>query len=569
MFHDMSFLKQPRREPPKPLSRRRESENKRGEREREDISAFFLHKSLPDGYDVQSRKQPVKSRHSNHDGTKGDGSSEPCERQHALSQTRPPPSDSNHRLTRICADPPHTERGEGKASARISWSHSPPSTVPQDPPVSSAHTLSSTPVRIRGALAQSRVFDNTGIACGDSHGYRRPEVQAHSKNVSASARSPALSEVPGQVAQTGSGQSVQIVRYRDRGTMADEKMVSPEERNNHRPTKTPCSVPDAGRSDTARPVQFMNMSSAELPLGEVSIAPCEMTTMSTIPPNAHSRDRVVSPDEGTSCLQAVPERPKSPKWAVIERLEAAADDLRSPCFPSPTKATPQRSLKHPSPFGGTAIYRPFSANMDSTNPFPSVPVSNNNTSGLASEPVSTPFQRSNAASRLIPSWDRSQSTATMDRNYTAFAASQCTPAIIDYAVQTSSAFPIEVKSNVMTAHATSMLHNHSYEAQQSMKDYIAEIEELVLNHTEEGESGNSTSTKENNVMLSSDLANFDTDSSQYESAHHQSHVGQIGRWLRQAPDRASPYTWAAVAELEEDEEQRFMASFWRPNGHHT
>lgn len=567
MFLDMSFMKQPRREPPKPLSRRRESENKRGEREREDISAFFLHKSLPDRYDVQTRKLPVKSRHSSHHGTKGDGSSEPCEPQHALSQPRPLPSDSDHRVARICADPPHTERGEGKASARI-WSTSPPSTVLQDPPVSSVHTLSSTPVRIRGALAQSGIFDNTGIVCGDSHGYRRPEVQAHSKDVSASARSPAMSEVPGQVAQTGSGQSVQIVRYRDRGTMADEKMEGPEDHNNHPPTHTPCAVPDAGRSDTARPVQSMDTSSAELALGEVSTGPCEMTTMSTTPPDAYARNQV-SPEEGFSCLQAVPDRPKAPKWAVVERLAAAAEGLRSPCFPSPTIATSQRSAKHPSPCGGTATHRPFSANMDSITPFPYVPVSNRNAGGLASEPVPTPFQRSNAPSRLRPSWDRSQLMATMDKNYTAFAASQCNPAVVEYADQTSSAFPVEVKSNVMTAHATSMLHNHSYEAQQSIKDYIAEIEELFLNQTEEGESGESTSTKDNNVMLSSDLANFDTDSSQHESAHHQSHVGQTGQWLRQAPDRASLYTWAAVAELEEDEEQRFMASFWRPNGHHT
>lgn len=570
MFHDMSFLKHPRREPPKPLSRRRESENKRGERDREDISAFFLHKSLPDRHDVQTRKQPIKSRHSSHYGTEGDGFSEPCERQHALNQPRPPPLDSDHRLARICADPPHNERGEGKASVRISWSTRPPSTALQDPPVSSARTLSSTPVRIREALAQSGFFDNTGIACGDSHGYRRTEVQAHSKDVSASARSPAKGEVPDQVAQTGSGQSVHIVRYRDRGTMADEKMLGPEDHNNHPPTHTPCSVPNAERSDTARPVQLMVMSSAELTLGEVSIGPCELTTMSTIPPDAHARDQVISPDEGTSCLQAVPERPKSPKWVVIERLEAAAEGLRSPCSPcspSPTKATPQRSPKHPSRFGGTAIYRPFSANMDFTNPFPYVPVSNHNASGSALEPVSTPFQRSNAPSRLIPSWNRSHFTATMDRDYTAFAASQCNPAIIDYADQTPSAFPTEVKSNVMTARATSMLHNHSYEAQQSMKDYIAEIEELFLNQTEEGESGESTSTMENSVMLSSDLVN--TDSSQHESAHHQSHVGQVERWLRQAPDRASPYTWAAVAELEEDEEQRFMASFWRSSGHHT
>lgn len=565
MFHDMSFLKQPRREPPKTLSRRRESENKRGEREREDISAFFLHKTLPN---VQSRKQAVKNRHSKYDGIEDDGSSELCERQHAASQPRPPPSNFD-RLARIYADPPHTERGEGKASARISWSASPSSTVLQDPPVSSPHELSSTPVRTRRALVQSGIFDNTGIACEDSHGYRRPEVRAPSREVFASARSPTMSEVPGQIARTGSGQAVLIVHYRDQGTMADEKMVGPDDHSNHLPTQTPRPVPDGERSDTAAPVQSMVVSSVEPTLVEVSTGPCEMTTSSTIPPDAQARDQVVSPDEGAFCLQAVPERPKSPKWAVIERLEAASEGWRSPCFPLPAKATPQKSPKHPSPLCGTATYRSFSPNMESSNSFSYVPVCNHSASDSAFEPGPTPFRRGTTPSRLIPSWDRSQLGATMDGNYTAFAASQFTPGITNYANQISGAFPIDAKSNVMTAHATPILHNRSYEAQQSIEDYIAEIEEDFLFQTEEGESCESTSSKEKTITLSSDLANFDPDLVQHESAHHQSHVGQTGQWLWQAPDRASPYTWAAVAELEEDEEQKFLASFWRSNGYHN
>lgn len=572
MFHDMSFLKQPRREPPKPLSRRRESENKRGEREREDISAFFLHKSLPDRYDVLSRTHPVKNRHSSHNGTEDGGYSELCERQHALRQPRPSPSGLDLRLARINADPPQTKRGQGKESARISSSTSSPSTGFKEPPESSVQTLSSTPVRIRGALAQSGVFDNTGIVCGDNSGYRRPETQAHSEDVSASARHPAVSETPGQIAHPGPGQSVLIVRYQDRGTMADETMVGSQDDADCPSTQIPCSVPEAVGSDRVRPVQSKDMPFAELALNETPTGLGGMTITSATSLDAHVDDKVIRSSEGALCLQAVPERPTSPKWTVIERLEAAAEDLRSSCFQSSTKAESDRIAKHPSQSADTAFHHPFNSYLAPTSLLPYVPVSNRDNGGFESEPMLTRFQTSKTPLKPMPSWTQLQSKTIVNENHTALAVSQCiSPDVVDCVEQTSRTFPIEVKSNVMEAHALSMPHSHRHEAQQSMKDYITEMEELILNQTEEEESVESvesSSTKETKVMLSSDLADCNTCSGQHESAHHQSRVGQAGQWLWQAPDRASSYTRTAIAELEEDEEQRFLTSFWRPNGHH-
>lgn len=569
MFHDMSFLKQPRRAPPKPLSRRRESENKRGEREREDISAFFLHKSLPDRYDVQGRKQPVKNRHSGHDGTEDGDHSERCERQHAQRQPTPSRSDLDHRLAQNFADPPQKERTQGKESARISWSTSSGLTGLKNLPESSVQTLSSTPVRIRGALAQSGIFDNTGIVCGDSFGYRGPGFRAHSKDASASARSPTESRTPGKIPHTDPAQSVLVVRYQDRGTMVDEKLVGSEDDADHPPTQVPCSAPEALVSDTARPVQSMDMSSAELALTEASTGLCGKTITSANPLDAHMDDKVTQPSEGASCLQAVPERPTSPKRAIIERLEAAAEDLRSSCFLPPTQAQPQRSDKHSSQSAGTASYRPFNSNLAPTSFFPYVPVSNHDRGWFSSEPVLTRFPKNKTPLGFMPSWSQSQSRTTVNENHTPLAAAQCNfPDIVDYVDQTSRTFPIEVKSNVTTAQTPSMSHNHSHEAQQSMKTYNTEMEDLILNQTEEADSGESSPTKGANNMLSPDLADYNNSSGQHKSAHHQSQVGQAGEWLWQGPDRASSYTSAAIAKLEEDEEQRFLTSFWRPNGNH-
>ncbi|ROW11402.1 hypothetical protein VMCG_01571 [Cytospora schulzeri] len=60
-FHEMAFLKQPRREPQKPISRSREKERRRSERELEEVSAFFLHKNLPESHDASGRKQTAIS----------------------------------------------------------------------------------------------------------------------------------------------------------------------------------------------------------------------------------------------------------------------------------------------------------------------------------------------------------------------------------------------------------------------------------------------------------------------------------------------------------------------------
>ncbi|KAL2290640.1 hypothetical protein FJTKL_14675 [Diaporthe vaccinii] len=58
-FHEMHFLKRP--PPPKPVSRGRERAKKRGERELEEVSAFFLHKGLPEAAGTSGRDQPTLS----------------------------------------------------------------------------------------------------------------------------------------------------------------------------------------------------------------------------------------------------------------------------------------------------------------------------------------------------------------------------------------------------------------------------------------------------------------------------------------------------------------------------
>ncbi|KAF3762499.1 hypothetical protein M406DRAFT_332878 [Cryphonectria parasitica EP155] len=73
-FHEMSFLKQPRQEARKSLSRNRESQRKRDDRQFEEISAFFAPKGPPERHDAQDRRQSVASALSSYDGRTGGNS---------------------------------------------------------------------------------------------------------------------------------------------------------------------------------------------------------------------------------------------------------------------------------------------------------------------------------------------------------------------------------------------------------------------------------------------------------------------------------------------------------------
>lgn len=562
MFHEMSFLKQSRREPHKPLSRRRESENKRGEREREDISAFFLHKSLPDRYDGQDRRQPDHSGPSSLDGRMGDDYLNTHERRYSPNQPGLLSQMEDHHA-RVRDHTLRKESGGSKPSTLISWSTSGPSPGLRESSVSHAQALSPTPELFRGALAQSGIFDNTGIACRNSHGYESTQSGLNSKDGLASARSPTVSQTQGKTPHQGLYQSVRIVHYQDRGTMANEKVMGPEHHFKNPLMQDRSSTSQAQPSDITRPEQSVSMTSANIPVSEASIGLCKKFNTSTNSHDTNMGDQVITPDGETQCFEKAPERPKSPKWALIERLESAAENMK-PLYSLPTiLTTAQMSYQAPRSVAGNALRSTCSPKTVPTRPVPYGPASIHDTNRLAPEPFLAPVHRDKMSLELSTSDFTTHARTFTEEIPTPYGIPQTQlPIVVHDHRQAKSILPAAIQSE--SPHAASIHHNRGHKFRQSMQDYIAEIERQSLDEREAGGGSRATSSRETHTMRDSSLAELDAEI-EYESAYLQSDVGLSGPSVDQISSSATPCYWAAVTELEEDEEQRFMSSFWRPN----
>lgn len=566
MFHDMSFLKQPRRPPQKAPSSRRESENKRAEREREGISAYFLHKNLPDSYDVQGREQlDYQSGLSSHNDKTGDDSFNALERRRALNKSRLL-SDLAHRHARVRENAPREERVQSKSSTCISPSTSRLSTGLRESSESDARKLSSTPARISEALARTGIFDNTGIACRNDHIHQRPEFGPHARDGLVSAISSYMSQTLGKVASPDSGQIVRIVRYQDRGTMADEKMMGLEDHANNTSMPSRPSISQAEPFDTVRPHQSVDTSCHKIPLSEASIGLCKMTNTGTNSRSTSLCDQAIGPDERGSCREAVPERPRSPKCAIVERLEAAAEDAWPPCSPPATSATTHINRHSPRSLVSTTIQDPPNTQVVSTRAFPCVPLPAYDAKLLAPDPFLAMLPRERTSLDPPAPWYSAQFRVPVDETSRPHAITQTQlPTVTHYADQPSSALPSEVHFEPMTAHAASMQHNLSHRGRQSMQNYIVEMERRILDQTDVSEGSGRSPSKRLIFKLNSDLAERHRDAV-HASAYLTTQDGLSDQHLDAAPNKASLHHWAAVAELEADEEQRFMSSFWRING---
>lgn len=566
-FHNMSFLKQSRREPQKPLSRRRELEDKRGEREREEISAFFLRKSLPERSDMQGRRRPGVSELSCHSDRAGDNPTHTHERLHALNQPRLLPESDNH-LTQIHEQTPREEKKESKASTYMTWSTSRASPGLRKPSVSHTRALSSTPVRVREALARSGIFDNTGIAYGNSHTCEEHQIGASPKGGLASASSPPMGQTSEQAAQPVLDQPVRIVRYQDRGTMAEQRSRDLENHSRQSSMQDGHATAQAEPFDATRQERPVDMAaSAQVSMSEVMTKPCKMiNTTNTGSRDANMVDQAINPDEGMFCSEAGPKRPKSPKWAVVERLEAAAEGMR-PAYSAPALSTVAQTDRQPSQLvASNSFPRSFNSHVASPKSRLYAPTSSHDADWMVSGPILRPGQRSRTPLELSTSLLSTKLGVLPDKISAHYGVSQSQyPAVTHYLDQIASILPTEAPPGLVTAYTASPRGGHVHGAQQSLQDYIAEIERDMLDQPEAGESSSKLSWKETHTTRDSNLAELDADV-EHESGDAPTFVGGNGPPLDRAPSSASHHKWAAVAGLlEEDEEQRFMSSFWRPN----
>lgn len=431
--------------------------------------------------------------------------------------------------------------------------------------MSQIHAPDSTPVHIRDALARSGIFDNTGIVYGGGVGYEKTlESGACTKDSLASARSPPMKQMPDEATRADPAQPVRIMCYQDRGTMVDEEIMGSESHANPLPTQNRSALAQAELSAT-NPEQLEGMASAKVPVSKASDGLRKMTnTTSTDSHNTQVVGQAIDTDEWNRSVEEAPERPKSPKWALVERLEAAAQNMRPLNSLSPPLAKAQTVREPPRSLVGRALDYSFTSNVAPTRSFSQAPMSNHGLSWSASETFQTPVR--STPLELAPAGYSLHPGTLTDKNPTPYVKSHSKPPVgIHCLAQTTRMFPTGEQPAPRTIRIASTW-NSGHSAQQSMQAYIAELEKDMLDQPEAGEGKTSPPWKETQITRILNLAELDADS-KFESACLQSHAGVNGLALGPAWSSAIDHDWTGFAESEIDEEHRFMSSFWRPNGY--
>lgn len=311
-FHEMHFLKRP--PPPKPVPRGRERAKRRGERELEEVSAFFLHKGLPEASGVPGRDQLAS----------GASSLGRATRDSSASRIEVPPHQSKSD-EEYGHNSPHVDRESSRGATNWTWSSS---YAPLERGISQASVVrgpapaqSSSTLRSRNAIERTGIFRNTGISCVQ-HPKEVSSATPRSKEDSSNREPLAVmsADIVNRQSHT-SRQRVRIVRYHDRGVMANEEAENTAVRR-QKATET-------------------GQDAVEQPTGE---KPVKITP----PANIASRSRFAPGDTTVSHPQVKGEgnvytaaafraadhdpgldRPRSPKCTVVEQLEAAAEDVES------------------------------------------------------------------------------------------------------------------------------------------------------------------------------------------------------------------------------------------------
>lgn len=308
-FHEMRFLR--RSPPPKPVLHGRERTKRRGERELEEVSAFFLHKGMPEVTGISGQDQPPVSDAASLGMTTHDSSA-------SIIDAPLPRSRSGGQFGHKSPD---IDRGSSRGATNWTWSSS---YKPHQRGVTQAcdikehvPALGSTPAQSRNAFERTGIFDNTGI----NHVERQKVVSSatsRSKNHS-STREP-LAVVSDEIVNRQpdtSRQNVRIVRYRDRGVMAGGEA---EDTTGCRQKST------ATRQDAVEQTRRETPAKITAPAGSVNC--CKYTpengtaSHSQGEGDVHTTEIFHAEDHDTGL-----DRPRSPKCWMVERLEAAAEDV--------------------------------------------------------------------------------------------------------------------------------------------------------------------------------------------------------------------------------------------------
>lgn len=561
----MSFLKLPRREPQKLLSRRRESERKkRDEREREDISGFFQQNKEPGQGDVQNKKQAFVSDLSSLDEGTSYAST------HNYSQRRNPLTEQS--LQHQMED---RNREASRTSTYVTWSTSHgspglschPSTTSKERR-NDRDERSPTPLQFREALARSGIFNNTGIPYSHTLGLEREVYGANPKDDLIGTEFPIMDyrTAPEQAAPI---QPVRIVRYQDRGTMADQNAPCTDGRANQtRGTSTQSLSTD---SECGRVVAQDTTDGAAVAHTSVSAATVRQPKKPDAlhegePPKTTGQNTTSS--ECEDGLEIRPDRPKSPKWTVIERLEAAAENVKLreilPAATHVSQAAQEHThpvgkldiepIMHPTPVQMPSFYAP-NHTRDATPTWPA--------SRFALIPGRDCGTLSALYAKLHPSLNPGDPFDSISPPY-GTSSHSIVPSDDDECTEGFFAECLVKPMNMYPNSAKEQDFSGQQRGQQSIHDYISEIEEEVLGRTLDDRGSRTSPIIRRNDEDGPELPDLTGDNEPY-SVYTQPCTNRDGSLRDGTLSTTSHHSWTQAQTPEEDEEQKFILSFWRPN----
>lgn len=328
----MDFLRQPRREPQKPLSRKREADKKRSDRERQEISAFFLQTSVPNKLDTRDRSMLTAAWVPSADGATPDTPGHISRRRRPSSHTAVVVRNDHHPA--MAQDQARNNVREGsKATTYLSWATSRESPTGRSRLASDSpdeqgrpHVRSPTPLDVREALAETGVFHNTGVRCRAPGGEDNKTWSKGEHNTSKQlVNSPYL-----QFSRTCQDEPIRIVRYQDCGTMATEE-DPPENDPNKRVQEVrvhgPAVTAQDRIQDASETLTTVLITSNAALTSEAPAQPFLRTEdVHGSSSSKQATDNPIAVDEKSEERDVRPERPVSPKLSIVERLEAAVSN---------------------------------------------------------------------------------------------------------------------------------------------------------------------------------------------------------------------------------------------------
>lgn len=283
-------------------------------REREEVSAFFLHGNAPNMPEARVRNGSIAAMPSSADGATADASSHNSGHRHPSDQ--PVYAFETGVQSVVASEKERKEQSEAsKATSCFSWTTS----------------RESSNTRARQALLDTGIFNNTGIQY-EAQGAKVNNVQGSGKLTTP--RQHKASSTSLDATQAYQDKSIRIVRYQDRGTQHDRPYTHLDKHMQDiykcdaasLPHDKSQTIPAEQTLEAEKRVQKCFGGPGIMPTNGVLWKPLPRSKETCMPGGPSQANEMPSANNANGEERdARLKRPASPKLSIVERLEAMAN----------------------------------------------------------------------------------------------------------------------------------------------------------------------------------------------------------------------------------------------------